>query len=105
MGDPVSCTLQECRPEDTMVIDDVPSNKMGDPGIVPAPVLLPRLTILLCPFLSERDVSNRGINPDIHHQIIPPREFDSPVKSSRDAPVMKVILHPPKGIVSCIKSP
>ena len=52
MGDAISCTFEQGRPEDTMVVDDIPANEMGYLRIA-TPVVFPVFTLFLRPFFGE----------------------------------------------------
>ena len=82
-----------------MVVDDIPADEVRDPGLVPAPVVLPVRAGTFCPLLRERYVADGCIDPDVYDQVVAPREGDAPVHRPGDAPVAQEFLHPPEGVV------
>src|SRR5690606_1930353 len=94
----------EGRPEDRMMVDDVAANEMGDP-VLPAPVPFPVFAMGLCPLLSKGDVADRGIDPDIDHEIITARKLHAPFERAGDAPVMELVPDPANRVVLCITRP
>ncbi len=99
MRETVTCRLEERRPEDAVVVDDIPADEVGDPCLITAPVVLPVRPCILCPLLRERYVADRRINPDVDDKVVAPREPDTPVHRPGDAPVVQEFLHPPEGVV------
>ncbi len=81
-----------------MVVDDVAADEMGNP-VLAAPVPFPVIAVRFRPFLREGDVADRGIDPDIDHEIIAARELHTPFECPGDAPVMEFILDPADRIV------
>ena len=104
MRNAVTCPLQESRPEDAVVVDDVATDEMCDP-VIPAPVTLPVFSSSLCPLLGKCNIPDGSVDPDIDYKIIAARELYAPFKSAGDAPVVQVLLDPPDRVVLCVGRP
>ncbi len=74
---------------------------MRDP-VSPAPEPFPVIAGLLCPLFSKGNVADRGIDPDIDHEIIAAGEFHAPFECPGDAPVMEFVFYPADRVILCI---
>ncbi|OPX71284.1 MAG: hypothetical protein A4E36_00118 [Methanoregulaceae archaeon PtaB.Bin009] len=99
---PIPCTLEKGRPEDAVVVDDIPADKMGH-AVLPTPEGFPVVSGLFRPLLGERDVPDGGIHPHVDDEIVPAGKLHPPVERAGDAPVVQVLFHPPECIVSGIQ--
>ncbi len=77
-----------------MVLDDVATDHVDDlaaVAAVAAPDLLPVVLLgadALGVLLRGRDVLDRGVDPDVQHEVVLPGVVDPPVHVSGDTPVL-----------------
>jgi hypothetical protein len=101
MRDPITCSFQESRPEDAVVVDDITANEMRNP-VLPAPEPFPVISGFLCPFFGKSNIADGCIDPYVDNKVIPARELYAPFECSGYTPVVEFVLYPADRVVLCI---
>ncbi|VVB69129.1 Uncharacterised protein [uncultured archaeon] len=92
-------SFEHGRPEDAVMVDYVSADEMDDPGFVP-PIISPILAILGAPLLSEGDVSDGRIHPNVNHQFVVTWELHAPAHVPGYAPILQLLADPLMSVVS-----